>query len=112
MISPASDNASAFFASIAASAFMPASCKLPASLMSVSGSSSITRLIASGLSSMPGFSDFSPGLATARPSMIRRFVASIIVMAARRTFFQSSSVLGRRSSVPAFVTIVATDSQR
>ena len=43
----------------------------------------MTRLIASGLSSMPGFSDFARlGDLPARPS-ISRFVASISVMAAR-----------------------------
>src|SRR5262252_10553124 len=67
--------------------------------------------MSSGPSSTPGFSDFSPGLATFRPSMISRFVASTSAMARRRTSFHSMSVRGRRSSVPFRVTIVETESQ-
>src|SRR5271168_4939938 len=53
----------------------------------------------------------SPGCATWRPGICRRFEASSSCMALRRTVAHSSSVRGDFSSVPFFVIVVATEFQ-
>ena len=73
------------------------------------GSSAIRTAISSGSSSIPGAADFSPGWATGRPGIIRRFEDSRSVIAPRRTCSHSSSVRGLISTVPSLVITVWTE---